>query len=190
MLLETIKINNGIIENIKYHQKRFDISRAKLFETKDELNLIDFLNPPKNGLFRCRISYDKDIKSIEYATYEPKIFKKFKVVSSNIEYSFKYANRKEFEDLKSKYPDFDEIIIEKNGFLTDTTISNIAFFDGKKWLTPASPLLKGTMRAKLIDDDFLELADIKSNDIKRFKKFALLNAMLGFYEIKNYDISN
>ena len=190
ILLETIKIENGLINNIKYHQKRFDDSRIKLFDTKNKIDLVDFINPPNNELFRCRILYSNKIENIEYMPYKPKILRKFKVVSSNIEYPFKYANRKELEALKTKYPSFDEIIIEKNGMLTDTTISNIAFFDGKDWLTPASPLLKGTMRAKLIDDGFLKPINIKYNDIQKFTKFALLNAMLGFCEIEDYTIEN
>lgn len=190
ILLETIKIENGLINNIKYHQKRFDDSRIKLFDTKNKIDLVDFINPPNNELFRCRILYSNKIESIEYIPYEPKKFQHFKIVPSSIDYSFKYADRKELEALKTKYPSFDEIIIEKNGLLTDTTISNIAFFDGKDWLTPASPLLKGTMRAKLIDDGFLKPINIKYNDIQKFTKFALLNAMLGFCEIKDYTIEN
>lgn len=190
ILLETIKIENGLINNIKYHQKRFDDSRIKLFDTKNKIDLVDFINPPNNELFRCRILYSNKIESIEYIPYEPKKFQHFKIVPSSIDYSFKYADRKELEALKTKYPSFDEIIIEKNGLLTDTTISNISFFDGKDWLTPASPLLKGTMRAKLIDDGFLKPINIKYNDIQKFTKFALLNAMLGFCEIKDYTIKN
>ncbi len=190
ILLETIKINHGIIENIQYHQKRFDDSRIKLFDTKNKIDLVDFINPPNNGLFRCRVLYAHSIISVEYLPYNPKKFQHFKIVPSSIDYSFKYADRKELEALKTKYPSFDEIIIEKNGLLTDTTISNIAFFDGKDWLTPASPLLKGTMRAKLIDDGFLKPINIKYNDIQKFTKFALLNAMLGFCEIKDYTIEN
>lgn len=190
ILLETIKINHGIIENIQYHQKRFDDSRIKLFDSLDTINLQDFINPPNDELFRCRVLYAQSIISVEYLPYNPKKFQHFKVVPSNIDYSFKYADRKELEALKTKYPSFDEIIIEKNGLLTDTTISNIAFFDGKDWLTPAKALLKGMMRAKLIDNGFLKPINIKYNDIQKFTKFAILNAMLGFCEIEDYTIEN
>lgn len=188
LLLETIKIENCKIYNILYHQKRFDDSRYKLFYTKDKMDLKDFIDPPKNGLFRCRVLYNKEIRNIEYIPYVPKIFKKFKVIPSDIEYPFKYANRSDLEELRAKYPDFDEIIIEKNGLLSDTTISNIAFFDGYEWITPASPLLNGTMRAKLIDEGFLKVKDIKANEIKNYTKFALINAMMGFIEIENFYI--
>lgn len=190
MLLETIKIENGIICNLDHHQKRFDKSRIELFGDVAKIDLQAFINPPKDGLYRCRIIYDKDIKSIEFLPYHPKTFKTFKIVSSDIDYSLKYADRKELENLKSRYLDFDEIIIEKNGYLTDITISNIAFFDGIEWITPASPLLEGTMRAKLLDEGFLKTADIKSVEIKNFSKFALINAMMGFKEIEDYHIES
>jgi len=190
LLLETIKIENGEINNIKYHQKRFDNSREKLFHTKEKINLDDIIIPPKSRLFRCRIVYDKDIKTVEYLPYTPKTFKRFKIIQSDIDYSFKYSDRSELDSLKAKYPDFDEVIIEKNGLLSDTTISNIAFFDGHEWITPTSPLLNGTMRAKLIDEGFLKVKDIKANGIKNYTKFALINAMMGFREIEDYCIEN
>jgi 4-amino-4-deoxychorismate lyase len=189
-LIETIKIENGDIENIEYHQKRFDASRKKLFCKITPIDLLNIIVPPISGLYRCRILYDKKIKSIQYLPYRPKTFKNFKIAVSNIDYTFKYSDRSKLEDLKAQYPLFDEIIIEKDGMLTDTTISNIAFFDGEKWITPAKALLKGTMRAKLLDDGFLSEQDIKTEDIKNFKRFALLNAMLGFREIENYYIEN
>ena len=70
-----------------------------------------------------------------------------------------------FESLLLANKDVDEVIIEKNGYLTDTTIANIAFFDGKQWFTPEKPLLKGTMRAKLIEEGFLQTKNIKSEEL-------------------------
>ncbi|RUM56328.1 MAG: 4-amino-4-deoxychorismate lyase, partial [Nautilia sp.] len=70
----------------------------------------------------------------------------------------------------------------KNGLITDTTISNLAFFDGNNWITPKTPLLKGTKREELIQKGFLKEKEIKIEDIKHFKKFAMMNAIIGFYE--------
>ena len=46
----------------------------------------------------------------------------------------------------------DEILIIKDGHITDTSISNIVFRlpDGW-WLTPFTPLLKGIMRTYLLE---------------------------------------
>jgi 4-amino-4-deoxychorismate lyase len=68
----------------------------------------------------------------------------------------------------------------QGGLVSDTTIANVAFFDGSVWLSPKKPLLEGTTRARLLDEKKIHLADIEANDLKRFKKIALLNAMIGF----------
>jgi 4-amino-4-deoxychorismate lyase len=109
-----------------------------------------------------------------------------KIISSDIEYSLKYANRDALNALLQSNKEVDEVIIEKNGYLTDTTISNIAFFDGKHWVTPEKPLLEGTMRAKLINEGFLHTKQIKKEDLQSYSYVALMNAMIGF-KILNID---
>lgn len=180
LLLETIKIEDGEIHNLGYHQHRCTKSRQILFDSHDLLDLSSFIDAPKTGLFRCRILYAEHLHSIEYIPYTPKEIQSVKIVSSDIEYSLKYANRDALNALLESNKDVDEVIIEKKGYLTDTTISNIAFYDGEQWVTPAEPLLEGTMRAKLIDEGFLQLREIKKEDLKNYSKVALMNAMIGF----------
>ena len=185
-LLETIKIEDSKILNIKWHNQRCNKSRLELFQEKKLLSLEEFIEPPKEGLYRCRILYDKDINSVEYIPYTPKKINSFKIVQSNIDYSYKYGNREELNALHN--PDYDEVIIEKDGYLTDTSIANIAFYDGTNWFTPASPLLKGTIREKLLSERFLIVKNIKSQDIQSYSHFALMNAMIGFQIQKSIQI--
>ena len=180
LLLETIKIEDGKIHNLHYHQNRCTNSRQKLYHSHDVLDLSSIIEPPKVGLYRCRIIYEKHLHSIEYVPYIPKKIQRLKIVSSDIEYRFKYANRDALNALLESNKDVDEVIIEKKGYLADTTISNIAFFDGKQWVTPLKPLLEGTMRAKLIDEGFLQPKEIKKEDLKNYSQVALMNAMIGF----------
>ncbi|MBT8348536.1 MAG: hypothetical protein HKP62_03690 [Sulfurovum sp.] len=190
LLLETIKIEDGEIQNLHYHQHRCDKSRQTLFCSNDILDLSSLIDAPKTGLYRCRILYGKVLHSIEYIPYVPKKILTLKIVPSNIEYSLKYANRDALNALLKSNKDVDEVIIEKEGYLTDTTISNIAFFDGAQWLTPANPLLEGTMRAKLIDESFLHTKDIKREDLQHYSQVALMNAMIGFKIINIDTIQN
>jgi 4-amino-4-deoxychorismate lyase len=187
LLLETIKIEEGEIANLSYHQARCDLSRQKLFHCTDRLDLSSIIKPPQTGLYRCRILYAEKLHSIEYIPYKPKKIETLKIVPSDIEYSFKYANRDALNDLLESNQDVDEVIIEKDGCLTDTTISNIAFFDGKTWFTPDKPLLGGTMRAKLIDDGFLHTKEIRKEELSNYSQVALINAMIGF-KILNIDV--
>ena len=185
-LFETLKIEDGKIFNLKWHNQRLNRSRLELFSLHKPLNLADYINTPHQGLYRCRVVYDLEIKSVEYIPYTPKIFKSFKIVQSNLEYNYKFNDRSQLNRLLQE--DYDEIIIEKDGFLTDTSIANIAFFDGQDWLTPKIPLLRGTTRERLLDEGFLKLKDIKKENIKNYSHFALMNAMIGFQIQKSINI--
>lgn len=56
--------------------------------------------------------------------------------------------------------------------------NNIALYDGSSWFTPRTPLLKGTMRAYLLDKGLIEEADIRPSDLPSFRKVSLINAIL------------
>ncbi|HFQ61586.1 MAG TPA: hypothetical protein ENK39_04715 [Epsilonproteobacteria bacterium] len=190
LLLETIKIEEGKVFNLDYHQQRCDFSRSKLLQSKDKLDLSAAIHPPHKGLYRCRILYNTKIRSIEYIPYTPKKISTLKIISSNLEYAFKYAKRETLDSLLHTHADVDEIIIEKDGYLTDTSIANIALYDGEKWITPSRPLLQGTMRAKLIDDGLLTLGDIKKEHLSKYTQVALMNAMLGFKILTDISIQD
>lgn len=181
LLLETIRIEEGEVHNLSYHQTRCDRSRQILFGKTSPLLLASLITPPSKGLYRCRILYDTQIQSIEYLPYTPKKIKKLKVVPSTIQYPYKYADRKPLKQLLHQYPNSDEIIIEQEGYITDTTIANIALYNGTTWYTPQKPLLQGTMRQKLLDQGKIHPRPIKKEEIQNYTQIALLNAMLGFY---------
>jgi len=188
LLLETIKIEDGNIFNLDYHQKRCTQSRKSLYGTSNTLELKKHIIAPPRGLYRCRILYATKIHTIEYIPYIPKEITTLKILTSDVEYGYKYANRNSLETLLHNHQQYDEILIEKEGYLTDTSMANIAFYDGKQWITPQNPLLKGTMRQKLIDEGFLQIKQIKVDDISNFTQVALMNAMLGFKILNNITI--
>ena len=182
--IETLLITNEI-KNLKYHNQRMNKTR-KYFYNLDEIDLKDYIKIIPNK--RVRVVYDKDILKVEYFDLKPREFKNFKIVYSDIDYEYKYENREKLNSLK--VDGYDEVIIVKNGFITDTTISNLAFFDGKEWHTPKNPLLKGTKRAELLEKGFLKEKDIKIEHLKNYQKFAMMNAIIGFYEIEIERIEN
>jgi 4-amino-4-deoxychorismate lyase len=100
------------------------------------------------------------------------------VYDDEIEYSYKYENRERLNELKERRQDCDEIMIVKNGCITDTSFSNLVFYDGKKYLTPAQPLLNGTKRKLLLQQGWISEATIKPEDLNNFQHCGLINAML------------
>ena len=187
--LETIKAVDGELFHMPYHQKRYERVLTTLGMCKYE-NLNEYLNPPKDGLYRCRLVYTSIKISVSYHKYEIRDIKSLKIVyDNNINYSKKSTNRKNIDSLFALKNKADDILIIKNSLVTDTSIANIAFYDSTKadnknegvWLTPKKPLLKGTTRARLLDEGKVIEADIKVTDLSRFSKIALLNAMIDFY---------
>ena len=188
LLLETIKIEDAVIHNLNYHQQRCTQSRKKLYHATDILLLKNFIIPPQKGCYRCRIVYSTTIQSIEYIPYVTKTIKTLKVVSSTLKYAFKYTDRDLLNRLLKENIDVDDIIIEQDGYLTDTSIANLAFYDGTTWYTPKKPLLHGTMRQKLLDEGFLQERNIKKETLSQYTHVALMNAMIGFKILKDVKI--
>jgi len=180
-LLETIKCAEGRLENLEFHQARFSHTRKLKFNTKDEILLEQHIQVPdfaRTGLFRCRVIYGQQIEKIEFIPHVYRAISSLQLVEDNtIDYHFKYADRKNLEALFEKRGNCDDIIIVKNGLITDCFAANLVFFDGKKWWTPDTPLLPGTQRARLINDGQITPAPITKFDLKKFQKAGLINAM-------------
>lgn len=175
--LETIKIFEQKTYNLTYHQKRVDKTIGK-----GKLNLASIIQPTQEELTRCRIVYDDNGEyTIEYIPYIKRKINTLKLVFNDaIEYSKKYENREQINELFATRENYDDILIVKNGLITDTSIANIALYDGEKWFTPAKPLLEGTMRAKLLDEGKIYTSDIHYVELDKYEKIALMNAMIDF----------
>ena len=187
LFFETIKVQNGIIYNIKKHNYRLNKTIYDNFGINQDINLQDFINPPKdNKLYRCKVIYSKRIEKIDFFPYKPRKIKSFKIIQSNISYPYKFLNRSELDNLFEKRGKCDDIImIDRNGYLKDTSIANISIKKEDKWLTPKNPLLHGTMKQKFIEDKILYQTNISIKDIENIDSFAIMNAMIGFQIIEN-----
>ena len=187
-LFEAIKVENGKLFNIEYHNERLNRSRKELFGIQGFIDLKEAVKIPKDigkGLYKCRVVYDKKINKIEFLPYiKPKI-KTLKIIECNdIDYKYKYLDRTKIEELLKQKGEAGDILIVKNGLVTDTSIANICFYDGRKWITPDKPLLKGTKRAKLLKEGLISEEKITQKDIKKFKKASLINAMLDLEDVQ------
>ena len=145
---ESIRCENFKIYNIKYHNKR-------VFNTINKyINLEDYISIPNDKLLKCKIIYNKDeILDISFSEYFPKNINILKLVyDDNIIYNKKELNREALNKLYLQKDIADDIIIIKNDLITDSSIYNIAVFDGILWKTPKKPLLCGTSRHRLLNE--------------------------------------
>jgi len=179
--LETIKAVDGVVYNIKYHQRRYETVLSS-YGIKQFVELSRLIDAPKEGLFRCRLVYDLEGNiACSYHPYVKRTITSLKLVSADeVEYSKKYANRESLDALFAKRAGCDDILIVKNGLLCDTSIANIALYDGRNWMTPKEPLLAGATRARLFESGFLTPKEIRVEDLKEYTQIALMNAMIDF----------
>ena len=89
----------------------------------------------------------------------------------------KYADRCLINTLFAQRGSCDEIIIIKNGKVTDCSIGNLIFRQGEKWYTPDTPLLLGTQREKLLQEGKIQERTIFQEDIVNFDEIKIINAM-------------
>ncbi len=179
--IETIKLLDGELKNIRFHQSRFEQTRSGALGLRTHpllTNVIRIPNGLEKGLLKCRVIYGEKIERIEFEPHEPKPVRSLKLVHSDtISYGFKCADRQGLDDLFEQRGSSDDILIVKLGCITDSYYANVVFWDSASWFTPDTPLLKGTMRASLLATGSIKRLRITLNELKKFQKIRLINAM-------------
>ena len=181
LFIETIQVLHGELKNLVFHQDRFERTRYEVLGLKSHPGLDEVIQVPRGleqGLFKCRVSYKKEIELIEFEPYRAQKVQSLKMIYSDIiDYGYKYANRDELVKLFSQRGDCDDILVVKKGCITDSFYANVVFWDGTEWLTPDTPLLPGTMRASLLARHLIRECRITPDDLDGYQKLVLINAM-------------
>lgn len=180
LFTEAIKLKDGRFCHLEYHQARVETTTTRFYGTHIDLSeaLSVIPDEAKEGLCKCRVVYGSTIRKI---VYQPYLFRDIKsvglVVDNEIEYSYKYADRGRLLRLVTQKGS-DEILIIKNGFLTDASFSNLVFVKGENLDTPADCLLYGTKRQYLIDKKMIRERRIRPQDIQHYDRLIFINAMM------------
>ncbi|MEZ5198079.1 MAG: aminotransferase class IV [Bacteroidales bacterium] len=182
-LFETLKVQDRQIQNAAYHNARFNQTRKELFGINDIISLEDVIEIPDHcddKVYKCRVIYSKEILKIEFELYKPKTINSLKIIEvRDFDYRYKYYDRSGIEELFKLRGKCDDILVIRNGFVTDTSYANIVFCDGNNWVTPSTPLLPGTQRNRLLSEQKIVEREIKSDDLQLFKKAKIINALNG-----------
>lgn len=180
--LETIRINDGSVLNLNYHQSRMDKTLELNFSEYSVGDLISIISIPAEfakGIVKCRVEYDNHNYAVTFESYKPRQINSLKVLTDDsIDYRFKFSDRRNLVRLMEKRDNCDDILIVKNNMITDTSFSNLIFFDDKVWYTPSNPLLNGTTRARLLSEGRISEKEIFLDDLPKYSHFKLINSML------------
>lgn len=184
--IETIRIEGGRIYNLPYHNRRMNETRRNIFQASDKLDLLDYIHPEAyQDRTKCRVVYEQEIVEVEYAPYAIRPVSSLHIVEDNTFcYQYKSTDRDALNRLFASRGVADDVLIVQDGLLADTSICNIALWNGERWLTPSCPLLQGTKRASLMDEGVLFPSEIKVDDLKLYSRIRLFNAMIEFGEIE------
>ncbi len=188
---ETIRYKNGILENVAYHQARVNRTTKTLGEITtiqlDEIKIEgDF---EKNIVFKIKCLYNLEgAYHIEKEIYNKRIIQTVSIhQAAQEEYQFKYTNRTWLNDALKK-SGTDEMIIVQDNMIKDGNYANLVFFNGSEWYTPMHPLLLGTHRARLIDENKIIKKNITLSDLTSYTKLKFINAMMLWEESPEIEI--
>ena len=186
-LVESLKLKDGCICNMEFHNERLNRSMQELFPGTPTVDLNAVIQIPadqQTGLYKIRVLYLDRIQQVEITPYQFRTIHSLKVVRHNsIDYHLKYSDRELLNELYKQRGSCDDIIIVKNGLVGDSFAANLLFYDGNKWVTPDTPLLKGTQRQRLLSEGRITEKTIREADIRSYHKIGLINAMVSFEEM-------
>lgn len=177
--LETIRVVDGIIEHSDYHIERMRQTCLFHYHEFGFEKILDNLRVPENGILKLNIWYNQYEKEIKISEYVPASIKKIEILECDpdFNYSFKYSDRSYLNSLLKSTCGADEIIISKNGFITDTSKANIVFEKNGKFYTPDTFLLNGTMRQYLLGSGKITETSIYAENIFDYEKMYFINAL-------------
>ncbi|HCR54194.1 MAG TPA: hypothetical protein DIW27_07255 [Cytophagales bacterium] len=191
-LIESIKLLDGELYNLKLHEERMRYSIKSLYSEILRWSLKELLlkhTIPEKGLYKCRIEYSANESNVEFIPYAYSIINSIKIIENNsIEYSFKFADRNDITLLFKQKGACDDVLIVKEGLVRDTSFANVLFKKNNQWYTPLNPLLKGVKRRELLEKGLIKEEEIGLKDVKEYESIKLVNAMRGF-DSQEIDVS-
>lgn len=180
--IETIRLENGVLHSLNYHQERVNKTFLQFFRTLSSFSLEKVISKnklPQQGLFKLRIVYDALQQSIEFAEYTRAKFNSYKLVEidNNFRYSFKSTDRKLFDKISQETDKNILPILIQNKNVSDSVFSNLIFEKNGKLYSPNTPLLFGTMLSQTLLQHKINMITIKEDEIKNFDYIYPINAM-------------
>lgn len=178
--LESICFKGGAYQLLELHQQRVNQTFIRFFPQHQPIELRKVL-PEVAGVQRSKVRLEYEAKKwdIQVNEYSIKRIETLKVISTEeIDYRFKYADRGLLNQLFAQRSGAEDILIAKNGKLTDSYYANVILKKENEWVTPKSCLLKGVKRQWLLNQHIIKEEDIDIRQLKNYSEISLINAML------------
>lgn len=185
--IETVRVENGFPCLLPYHEERMNRTRARFFPGAAWLHLSDYwTKEPGSGVMKWRLVYGRDgVDECSCMSYRMRpVFSLQLVEAEDVDYAYKYHDRTPLERCFACRDGADDVLMVREGRLTDTSIANVALFDGRQWHTPVRPLLGGVKRRFLLESGTIVERDIRVEDLRRYSRIRLFNALIDWGEME------
>ncbi len=183
--IETIGLWDGKAPLLEGHKERSRLTAQAFGFQAFRWPDVESLCPPhlRQGRCKCRLSYREEVLSIEFSAYHPQsIHHLFLCEIEPTAYPYKSSER------GLLYPEGLQegelaLFVDREGYLLDTSYTNVVCRKGTTWFTPARPLLKGVARARLLQEKRIYEKSIHRDDLEQYDAMGLINALLPLGEI-------
>lgn len=189
--IETVLIlQNGRIPLLEEHYARFSSTIRRYSGSPPSLRefealLLGTLSASSPSIsakaWRCRLVYEANGRLVERGAlpFIPKKLERIaRVELPSASYPLKFADRSLFASLHERFPGYDEIIITRQGFLSDGTFTNLYLRRSSgRLLTPADALLAGCRRARLMKEGTLLPSPLNWEELEPHWQIGFINAL-------------
>ena len=162
--VETIKVLDGQFCNLEAHERRARRTVEAIW-----------------GKSLAWVVYDWVVREVSFQPYAMRQIKSLRLVDGDkVDYRYKSTDRSMFIRLMEQRGECDDVLVVRDGWVTDTSFTNVVFEDVVGGLyTPDTYLLEGTRRQSLLDVGKIQACPIRVEDIGHFQRVLLVNAMIG-----------
>lgn len=179
-VFESIAVMNGRYLHLPMHTQRVQRTAKALWQLEFSHNYLLERLPAfsKLGLYKCRFLYSEHHFKVEFIQYKERIIHALNLVEvPQLVYDYKWYNRTDIDVHTNALPEGVDVLFTRQGYLTDSSYSNVALLRNKQWYTPETPLLQGTQRTWALENGLLKTAQIHCTDIHHYEQIALINAL-------------
>ena len=180
--VESLGVEQRRLMHLEWHERRMRQTLLHHYGIEPEINLQAAIELPAeldDRVYKCRIEYGASVERVAFLLYEPKTVNTLRLVlDDGIGYSFKHEDRSAFDRLLKQREGADDILVVRNGCLTDTSFSNIILLREGTWYTPDTFLLNGTCRQRLLAEGVIRETRITVDDLEHYSAIKLINALL------------
>ena len=202
-IFETILVENGEIPNMESHRRRIDYGLQYLnlecrCPSDDTIKEFLALNLVSLGTFRLNIynwrdqndqilmkvqRYEIPTASINLLLHDGSIEPPVSIKQGLKSLDYEIYRQATKEAISNDC--WDTILLNRKNMVLEGGRSTIYYYLNETWYTPATDVVHGTIRQKLLDQKLVELRDISKDELLNSRAIAVSNALIGVQTVKS-----